>query len=156
MVVLGAGMGCLMQTTNLIAQNSVEMRDLGAATGGSTFVRTLGGSLGVAVLGAVYTSHLTSTLAQAGAPASAGGHSDTLTPASLGKLPQAFQVLFGQAVVDGTHAIFLVAAAIGAIGLAASWAIRHVPLRGNEPAPAATTPGAVAAGVRPEAEAPVG
>ena len=148
MVVLGAGMGCLMQTTNLIAQNSVEIRDLGAATGGSTFVRTLGGSLGVAILGAVYSSHLASTLARAGAPATAGGQVHTLTPASLRTLPQAFQLLFGQAVVNGTHAIFVVAAAVGVVGFVASWAIRHVPLRGNEPSPAASA-GAAAAGALP-------
>jgi len=156
MVVLGAGMGCLMQTTNLIAQNSVEMRDLGAATGGSTFVRTLGGSLGVAILGAVYTSHLTSTLAEAGTPVGAGGHTNTLTPASIDKLPEAFQLLFGQAVVDGTHAIFLVAAAIAVVGVVASWAIRHVPLRGHEPAPATDAGRAVPAAVHAGEAAPVG
>ena len=66
MVVLGAGMGCLMQTTTLIAQNSVPMRDVGAATGASTFVRNLGGSLGVAILGAIYAAQVTSTLNAAG------------------------------------------------------------------------------------------
>jgi EmrB/QacA subfamily drug resistance transporter len=154
MAVLGAGMGCLMQTTNLIAQNSVGIRDLGAATGGSTFVRTLGGSLGVAILGAVYSSHLTSTLARADAPAGAGGHTDTLTPASLDKLPHAFQLLFGQAVVDGTHAIFLVAAAVGIVGVVASWAIRHVPLRGNEPPHSPAADSAVAVALHAEADAP--
>src|SRR6266545_4250768 len=47
MVVLGLGMGCLMQTTILIAQNSVEPRDLGVASSGATFFRSIGGSFGV-------------------------------------------------------------------------------------------------------------
>jgi EmrB/QacA subfamily drug resistance transporter len=137
MVALGAGMGCLMQTTNLIAQNSVSLRDMGAATGGTTFVRTLGGSLGVAILGAVYTNRLVSTVTSAGAPAGASPRTGTLTPESLRKLPEAFQALFQHAVVNGTHAIFLIAAVVGLVGFAASFGIRHVPLRDNEPAPAA-------------------
>ena len=57
MVVLGAGMGCLMQTTSLIAQNSVTIRDLGAATGASTFVRNLGGAIGTSFLVSYLTRH---------------------------------------------------------------------------------------------------
>lgn len=132
MMVLGAGMGCLMQTTSLIAQNSVEVRDLGAATGGSTFVRTLGGSLGVAILGAIYTNRVTTSLTNAGLPAD-GTQTHSLTPASLKELPEAFQIAFSQAVVDGMHVIFLVAAAMAVVGFVASWGLQHVPLRGHGP-----------------------
>lgn len=54
MVVFGAGLGFLMQMTVLIAQNSVEMKDIGAASGVSTLFRTLGGSFGVALFGALF------------------------------------------------------------------------------------------------------
>ena len=60
--ILGAGMGCLMQTSTLIAQNSLELRDMGAGTGASTFLRNMGSSLGVSILGAVYAHHLTDSL----------------------------------------------------------------------------------------------
>ena len=89
MVVLGAGMGCLMQTTSLIAQNSVTIRDLGAATGASTFVRNLGGSLGVAILGAIYASQVTSTLTEAGVSGASTESTGGLTPAVLQTLPPA-------------------------------------------------------------------
>ena len=54
MVVLGAGMGFLMQTTMLIAQNSVEQKDLGVASSAATFFRSIGGSFGVALFGAIF------------------------------------------------------------------------------------------------------
>ncbi|MFD0536745.1 MFS transporter [Actinomadura luteofluorescens] len=80
MLVLGAGMGFLMQNTMLIAQNSVEMKDMGAASGAATLFRTIGGSLGVSILGAVYSSRLTGGLsdrlgerAASRSPAAAGG-----------------------------------------------------------------------------------
>jgi len=128
MVVLGAGMGCLMQTTNLIAQNSVELRDLGAATGASTFVRNLGGSLGVAILGAIYTHQITGHLGAAGGSVS-GGSVGSLTPAALRDLPEAVQRLFRSAVVAGTQEIFLWGAAIAVVGFIMAWFIRQVPLR---------------------------
>jgi EmrB/QacA subfamily drug resistance transporter len=135
MVVLGAGMGCLMQTTSLIAQNSVRMQDLGAATGSSTFVRNLGGSLGVAILGAIYAAQLTSTLDAAGVSNGATQNTGGLTPAALQKMPAAVQELFKQAVTDGTQAIFTVAAVITAVGFVVSWFVKQVPLRGAESVP---------------------
>ena len=103
MVVLGAGMGCLMQTTSLIAQNSVTIRDLGAATGASTFVRNLGGSLGVAILGAIYASQVTSTLTEAGVSGASTESTGGLTPAVLQTLPPPVQEVVKQAIADGTH-----------------------------------------------------
>ncbi|MBO1334771.1 DHA2 family efflux MFS transporter permease subunit [Streptomyces sp. VRA16 Mangrove soil] len=51
---LGVGLGCLLQPSLLITMNSAEPRDLGAAGGTQTLLRTVGGSLGVAVLGSVF------------------------------------------------------------------------------------------------------
>jgi EmrB/QacA subfamily drug resistance transporter len=136
MVVLGAGMGCLMQTTNLIAQNSVELRDIGSATGSTTFTRTMGGSLGVAILGAIYTHELTATLT--GTPGAAGAAADSsgLTPAAVKALPAPVRELFQLAVANGTVAIFFWAALIGVVGFAASWFIRELPLRDTVHGPA--------------------
>lgn len=128
MVALGAGMGCLMQTTNLIAQNSVPIRDLGAATGAATFTRSMGGSIGVAFLGAIYASHLISTLGDtAVGPAATTGSG--MTPETLRTLPAAAQELFQQAVTNGTQAIFLWGAAVAVLGFVAAWFIKEVPLR---------------------------
>jgi EmrB/QacA subfamily drug resistance transporter len=136
MAVLGAGMGCLMQTTNLIAQNSVAIRDLGSATGTSTFTRNMGGSLGVAILGAIYTSQLTSTLTGASTPGSSAPSSSGLTPAALKGMPAAAQSLFKLAVANGTQAIFLCAAVVAVAGFALAWFIKEVPLRDTVAPPA--------------------
>ncbi|MGE5826922.1 MAG: MDR family MFS transporter [Micromonosporaceae bacterium] len=58
MVMLGMGMGFLMQTTMLIAQNSVEQKDLGVASSAATFFRSIGGSFGVSLFGAIFARRL--------------------------------------------------------------------------------------------------
>ncbi|MFI6057548.1 MDR family MFS transporter [Streptomyces sp. NPDC051286] len=135
MVVLGAGMGCMMQTTMLIAQNSAPLKDIGAATGAATFLRNMGGSLGVSVLGALYTSTLTDSFtsadgaAGAGA-ANAGGAVAQMTPEALRNLPEAVQHAFAQAVSDGVGTAFAWGAGVAVIGIVLALFIRHVPLRG--------------------------
>jgi len=142
MVVMGLGLGCLMQTTNLIAQNSVAMRDLGAGTGTFTFVRTLGGSIGVAILGTIYNHQLHGSLTDSlgsGSKLGNGSLSD-LTPGTLKEIGQApggstIVDAVREAVVAGTHSIFLLASLLIIVGFAVSWFIREVPLRGSEPTP---------------------
>src|SRR6202040_592675 len=64
-VVLGLGMGFLMQMVSLIAQNSVQQRDMGVASSARMFFQQIGGSLGVAAFGAVFARKLTESLASA-------------------------------------------------------------------------------------------
>jgi EmrB/QacA subfamily drug resistance transporter len=133
MVVLGAGMGGIMQTSTLIAQNSLDPRDMGAGTGASTFLRSMGGALGVSILGAIYTHHLTESLA----PAAGGSFSaSSVTPAALRALPEGVRHLFQQAVTDGIAALFLWGSAIAVIGFVLSLFVKHVPLRTGRPSPA--------------------
>ena len=132
MIVLGAGLGCLMQTTNLVAQNSVEVRDLGAGTGTFTFMRTLGGSIGVAVLGALYTHQITQHLAAGGTAQDFGGKVAELTPAKLREIGQQspdFVNLFQHAIASGTGRVFVVASLLTIPGFVISLFIREVPLR---------------------------
>jgi EmrB/QacA subfamily drug resistance transporter len=147
MVVLGAGMGCLMQTTNLIAQNSVELRDLGSATGTSTFVRNLGGSLGVAALGTLYAHHVTSTLRDANISAISAKNAASLTPEALKHLPANAIEVFRHGVVSGTQALFFWAALVTVFGFAASWLVRQVPLRSSSGPRTAVTAEREGAGV---------
>nr|WP_307798349.1 MDR family MFS transporter [Actinoplanes flavus] len=133
MVVLGLGMGCLMQTTMLIAQNSAPLRDIGAATGAATFLRNMGGSLGVSILGSIYAHTLTASITSNAGPAAAGDAASStarMTPELLRSLPEAARHLFQQGVTDGVGAVFTWAAIVAAAGLLAALAIRHVPLRG--------------------------
>src|SRR6185437_2281537 len=62
MVVLGLGLGMVMQVLVLAVQNAVDRRDLGTATGAATFLRSMGGSFGVALFGAVLTNQLAANL----------------------------------------------------------------------------------------------
>jgi len=122
MVVLGLGMGCVQQMTTVIAQNSAPTADLGAAQSAVTMSRTIGASVGVAVFGSLFTR------------------------ATLDQVPGSTGYLTGAA--SGTHGIFLTAAVLGVVGVAAAVAIVEVPLRSG-PAPqephqgqASTTPAA--------------
>lgn len=139
MALLGAGMGFLMQLTMLIAQNSVEMKDMGVGSSSATLFRTLGGSFGVAILGAVFTSHVQDTMGEKAGPRgkeiTSGGAQ--LEPSQLDKLPAAVKDAYAHAVSDGTHQVFLWGTAIAVIAFVASWFIKEIPLRGAGPASAA-------------------
>ncbi|WP_372498976.1 MDR family MFS transporter [Streptomyces hygroscopicus] len=132
MAVLGMGMGCLMQTTMLVAQNSVEMKDMGVGSSSATLFRTLGGSFGVAILGALFTSQVRDTMAERvgskGAAVTSG--SAQLDPASLKLLPPPIRDAYTHAVASGAHQVFLWGALISIVGFVAAWFVKEVPLRG--------------------------
>jgi EmrB/QacA subfamily drug resistance transporter len=128
MIVLGVGMGLLMQTTMLVVQNSVAQRDVGVASGAATLFRTIGGSIGVSLLGTLFAQQVQSALPDqtGGAPAGA-----PLTPGMLEALPAPLREAYQAAITSGIHQVFLGGAAIAVIALIAAWAIREVPLRGS-------------------------
>lgn len=134
--VLGLGMGFMMQNTLLITQNSVELRDMGAASGSVSLFRTIGGSLGIALLGSVFTGRVTDTLTgrlgAAGQKLVDGGAQ--LPPAAVRRLPDPIRDAFETAIVHGLHGVLIGGAALAAAAFAAAWLIRAVPLRGGRPA----------------------
>lgn len=135
MAVLGAGMGCLMQITMLVAQNSVEMKDMGVASSSATLFRTLGSSFGVAIMGALFNSRVEHTMSERAGEL--GGkvteQSAQLDAASLAKLPDAVAGAYQHAVSAGTHSAFLLGAGIGVLALVAALFVKEVPLRGAGP-----------------------
>ncbi|WP_212907901.1 MDR family MFS transporter [Streptomyces sp. TS71-3] len=135
MAVLGAGMGCLMQITMLVAQNSVEMKDMGVASSSATLFRTLGSSFGVAVMGALFNSRVKDVMAErAGA---IGGKitekSAQLDAASLAKLPAGARDAYQHAVSAGTHSAFVLGAVVAVIALLGAIFVKEIPLRGAGP-----------------------
>jgi len=128
MVVLGAGMGFLMQITMLVAQNSVELKDMGVASSTATLFRTIGGSFGVALFGALFNDRVTSTMKESGAKAA--GNLGQMGPEALRKLPAPVQDAYHHAVSNGMHTVFLWGAVISLIAVAAAVFMREVPLRG--------------------------
>lgn len=135
MAVLGAGMGCLMQITMLVAQNSVEMKDMGVASSSTTLFRTLGSSFGVAIMGALFNNKVQDVMAQkAGA---LGGkiteQSAQLDAASLAKLPAQAREAYQDAVSSGTHSAFLLGSIVAIGALITAWFVKEVALRGAGP-----------------------
>jgi hypothetical protein len=86
MLMLGIGIGCVMQVIMLLAQNSVEQRDMGVASSTSTFTRSIGGTFGVAIFGAIFSAQLHSGLENVGASGVASG-TGQIDPATLDALP---------------------------------------------------------------------
>ncbi|WP_251056258.1 MDR family MFS transporter [Streptomyces sp. ISL-94] len=155
MAVLGAGLGFLMQITMLVAQNSVDMKDMGVASSSATLFRTLGGSFGVALMGSLFTSQVTHTMSdRLGPEAAVAAGSAQLDAASLAKLPEHVRDAYQHAVAAGTHSAFLLGAAIAVLGFAAAWFVKEVPLRGAGPAPAGGADGADGTGKEQGAPAP--
>ncbi|GGQ60137.1 MDR family MFS transporter [Streptomyces flaveolus] len=147
MAVVGLGMGCLMQITMLVAQNSVEMKDMGVASSSTTLFRTLGSSFGVAIMGALFNHRVQDVMAErAGATASqATEQSATLTADALEQLPAAVRDAYQHAVTAGTHGAFLLGAAVAVLALVAAVFVKEVPLKGTGPK-AADGPGGGDAG----------
>lgn len=142
MAVLGAGMGFLMQITMLVAQNSVEMKDMGVASSSTTLFRTLGSSFGVAIMGALFTGRVQDEMAARGG-GGAAMHSATLDAESMAKLPAPVREAYEFAVASGTHIAFLVGGSVALIALVAALFVKEVPLRGAGPEKAVTVADAV-------------
>jgi Na+/melibiose symporter-like transporter len=139
MVVLGAGIGMVMQVLVLAVQNAADYRDLGVATSSTNFFRSMGGSLGVAVFGAVLAARSASELAtrlpadamrRMGA-ATGGAGLDTIanSPERIRQLPPDIQHAIVGAIAAAVHAVFLWAIPLLAVGFALSWFLKEIPLR---------------------------
>lgn len=131
MAVLGAGTGLTQQVLVLIAQNAVGPGELGVASSAATFTRTLGGAVGVAAFGAVINTRLHGDLpsALAAAGLSPGKVDDLLgTPERIAELPAALADAVRGSYTAGLGTVFLVAAPLGALALAAVLWIRETPL----------------------------
>ncbi|WND35998.1 MDR family MFS transporter [Streptomyces sp. BB1-1-1] len=134
MAVVGLGMGCLMQITMLVAQNSVEMKDMGVASSSATLFRTLGSSFGVAIMGALFNHRVQDVMAEkAPAGAKVTEQSATLTADALEKLPTMTREAYQQAVSSGTHGAFLLGALVAVVALVAAVFVKEVPLKGTGP-----------------------
>ena len=135
MLVTGVGIGLVMQVLVLATQNAVEHKDLGVATSGATFFRSLGGALGVAVFGALLTHRLADTipsrLAEAGVPADriAGGTPTLGSPEQIGALPEPVHTAVITGFADALQTTFLAAVPFALLGFFVLLFLRETPLR---------------------------
>jgi EmrB/QacA subfamily drug resistance transporter len=131
MLLLGIGLGLVMQVLIIAVQNDVDYRDLGVATSGATLFRLVGGSLGTAVLGAIFASRLAATLTRllpAGSIAS-GGVTHGLSMESLMHLPPATRAAYSAAFTSALNTVFLVAAVVCVAGIVIALFLPEHPLR---------------------------
>lgn len=125
MLVLGLGMGMVMQVLVLAVQNTVSFSDLGAATAGTMLFRSVGGSIGVSLFGALFAAGLTRRLAGAGNV----GVPDVLAPAMVRDLPPATLDVYLHAFAGALQPVFLIAALLAALAFGASLLLKDVPLK---------------------------
>jgi MFS family permease len=133
-VVLGLGMGFLMQMVSLIGQNSVEQRDMGVASSARMFFQQIGGSLGVAAFGALFARQLTGSLASASGGVHISASGGQLDPATVNSLPAPVRHDVFVAISQAVEHVFIWAAPAGVVIFALAWFIKEVPLRGRAPA----------------------
>jgi EmrB/QacA subfamily drug resistance transporter len=139
MVVLGLGLGAVMQVLVLAVQNAVDYRHLGVATSGTTLFRSIGGSVGVSLFGAIFTATLTGNLADV-LPAGSVTLPDATSPAAIQALPAATRSLYLAAFTGALHPVFLHAAAIAAVAFVLTWFLKEMPLRTTPTATAGDAP----------------
>lgn len=129
--VLGTGIGLCMQVLILTVQNTAKFEDLGVATSGVTFFRTIGSSFGAAIFGSLFANFLDDrigpALAASGAPAVAAQ-----SPQALHRLPAATAAPIIDAYADSLGRVFLCAAPVALVGFVLALMLKEVPLREME------------------------
>ncbi|KWN08813.1 MDR family MFS transporter [Burkholderia ubonensis] len=127
MALLGIGLGMVMPVLVLAVQNTIDFRHMGVATSGVTLFRSIGGSLGVAAFGALFSNGLQTRLANA-LPAGAE-LPPSLGPAAVHRLPDAVRDAYLHAFAGSLHVVYLAAAAVIAIAFVFAWFVEDAPLR---------------------------
>jgi EmrB/QacA subfamily drug resistance transporter len=131
MLILGAGLGFVMQVLILAVQNAVPYSELGVATSAATLFRSIGGSLGTAILGAIFANRLADELASGlgNAPGAAALSGGTVNPEQIKALPAALHDRYVNAFTDSLSTVFLIAGAVVAAAFVFSWFLQERPLR---------------------------
>lgn len=129
LVPLGLGLGLVMPVMTVAVQNAVDRRDLGAATATMGFFRSLGGTVGVAVFGAVFAADVEVRLNAAGLPGISGRDVMERGTAALAGLPDAAHATALAAFERGFAVLFLMAAALAVVSLVLTVFLKELPLR---------------------------
>jgi hypothetical protein len=136
LAIFGVGMGSMMQTTVLISLTSVDPQHIGVASASATLFRSIGGAVGVAVMGAVFADRVQAVVSERIGPAGgAEAGSVQLDAASLQAVSEPVRAAYEHAVAAGSVLVFLLCIIAAVAALAAAVFIREVPLPGGtEPA----------------------
>jgi EmrB/QacA subfamily drug resistance transporter len=130
---LGIALGLIIQVLVIAVQNAADYADLGTATSGVTFFRSIGGAFGVSIFGAIFSNRLASELASAlhgvTLPGGLSATGAAANPALLQKLPAAVRAAVQHAFSLALHPVFLAAIPVALVAFVLSWFLREVPLR---------------------------
>jgi hypothetical protein len=146
MSLMGTGLGMTMQTLLLVAQNSVQYRELGVATSLAAFGRSIGGSIGIAIFGTIFSNRLAHDLpaqihkiplSELTKPAVVKGlkHLDgasvTANPDDLNRLPAVLLHAVQLGFTDALQVVFLASLPVAALGVIGALLLKEVPLRSS-------------------------
>ncbi|MFF7153270.1 DHA2 family efflux MFS transporter permease subunit [Streptomyces sp. NPDC008139] len=141
-LVFGLGLGLVMQVLVLAVQNAVGYEDLGSATSGATFFRSIGASFGVSLFGTIFANRLSDELTSAFAgkslPAGVNPAQFQADPTAVGKLPAAVKGPVLHAYSNSITTVFLWAVPIVLVGFLLAWLLKEQPLRGTVTVPDAS------------------
>ncbi|WP_084463648.1 MDR family MFS transporter [Microtetraspora fusca] len=129
MMLVGIGVGMSMQNLVLAIQNTVPLRELGAASGAITFFRSLGGTIGVSVLGAVLADKVATNIAEGLAKIGVKPTGSGTGSLNIAALPEPIKQIVRAAYGDATGHIFLISAGIAVVGIVAALFLKPVKLR---------------------------
>jgi len=137
MILIGLGLGASMQVYTLIVQNSVGRADMGVATSSTQLFRSIGASIGIAVMGSVLTQSLSTAIPRHLPPGAASGFNlsggagvgAVLDPAAFAHLSPVLAAGIRAGLADALHDVFLLGVPAMAIAFVATLLIREIPLR---------------------------
>jgi EmrB/QacA subfamily drug resistance transporter len=129
MLVVGLGLGLVMQVLVLAVQNAVDYDNLGVATSTATLFRSMGGAIGVPIFGAIFANQLTSELRARLPPDAGASLPPHLGPGDIDRLPGRLHDPYVAAYAASLRPVFLIAAAIAAAGFLITWLLEERPLR---------------------------
>jgi hypothetical protein len=121
LLVFGAGLGLIFPVTTTVVQNAVPRALMGTATASGVMFRQIGGTMAVAVFGAIFASNMAAT---AGLPDAAN-----LSPEILPALPEAMRLAAAAGVADALNPIYWGVVALAVLGLIIALILREVPLQ---------------------------
>ncbi len=154
MLILGLGLGMVMQVLVIAVQNAVDFKDLGVATSGATLFRLIGGSLGTAILGAIFAGRLSRNLATMLPNMTSATGATRMTSQMLTQMDPIARASYSTAFTGALNTVFLVAATVCAVGFVLTWLMPERPLRATAAASAADTGSEIGeAFARPDDEA---
>ncbi|MEU1310316.1 MDR family MFS transporter [Streptomyces cinnamoneus] len=137
MLVFGIGLGLAMQVLTIAVQNTVPYHELGTATSGVTFFRTLGSAFGTAIFGTLYTAQLVPNLTEALARSPGVPLAAVQSPQVLGSLPEERVRLVVDAYAGTVNYVFFWVMPVTLAGFVVAWFLKEVPLRDSARAGAA-------------------